>query len=230
MKKLLKLLMLGLSCFTLTGCFSTALIVTTIIKHNSKKNSEDDATLVIESSSTAKLYVSDSSSIPMRTYKVRGKDDIAYVNFKEFYAHVFMSIAANTYVEQNNYTLSVEEDGNDLVFTNAYGYYRFNADNNTLYISETAHNLFLVGYVNNHQVIADGIDTNHINVFDTTYQNRQSVSFNFKDYNIQIYQDENKIYMPLNTFVGMFLNTNAFGFVFNGKDLYYSGVFRQESR
>ena len=225
MKRLFKALLLAPTCFMLTGCFSTLFILSRI---NKKNSSESDEKATIEKVN-AKFYINEATSLSIRTYSVSNKEDLMYVDFKEFYNNLFLTIAGNSQQQRADYPVKSSKEGSSYKFTNNYGYYLIDPDKDTIYSSNSGANLFISGYETGRQIVADGLDTTYVNIYDEVIsQERQTVTFDLGKYNIDIIAKEDKVYIPINTFVDIFFSPSSLSIVFNGKDLYYTPYFSDD--
>lgn len=226
MKRLIKILLLGISCFSLTGCFSTLFLIMRNRNNNNTSSSEaESGSLIIKEKRSAKFYINESANLNFKAYTLRDYQDITYIDFKEFHNSIFVEIASSTVQETMDRTVKKSIDKQTITYKNAYGDYIFNPVEDTLYISNLNRNLFFMACVGEDFVLANGVETRYVTYTNESYDRPSAKIFYLNNYHIDIVRDNDNIYLPINTFIDIFLTTNMISVAYNGKDLYFTGAF-----
>ncbi len=151
-------------------------------------------------------------------YFMNTTGDVPYVIFPEFYNSHYGLF-------WNSLNVSQSKVGNGTYgFSSGLGDLYINTDLDTIYTTDGAafRTVLAVNTVNNTTYIADGYDPGYISFTSATTcrEARGPMSFDLSRYGIDIILYADTVYVPLQTFLDIFMNNNGLSFAYNGKDLY----------
>ena len=169
---------------------------------------------------TTKYYNNsgDLETLTSTIYFMNDTGDVPYVKFNDFYNSHYG-------LYWNSLNATQTKVGNDL--------YQYHCGLGDLFINPTLNTIYTdsansfrtalaVNVANNTTFIANGIETNYISLNSKTKQvvERGAFSFDLGRYGIDIILYDETIYVPLQTFIDIFINNNGLSFAYNGKNLY----------
>ena len=151
--------------------------------------------------------------------------DVPYVLFDDFYNEEYCWLyyeptVTKEFVSRGVYRYSSEN-----------GYFEIDCGNETIFVHNPSHMTCALDRYNDVPYIGDGIETQYVSLNDKTslIEEQQDITFNLKDYHIDIIEFDQNACIPLMTLVDMLISPNGYSMAFNGKNLYCSAYFDSDS-
>ena len=185
-------------------------------------------------SHTANYYYSTDSSYgtisTVTVYNLRGKGDIAYVDFAKAYSYMFLPVFINSnYHERFALELTAEEDAT-YTLENSYGKITVDVFKDSITIhnydplmspqtrTDDGINTSIIGGVESYNLTVKSTSR-------TLIKANNKLRFALHRYDIDLVAYKEVIYIPLATFADIFLNSNRASTAYNGKDIYLATGF-----
>ena len=184
----------------------------------------------IESSKTMNTYLALDNSVQSTVYFMRQYADIPYVILKDFHDSHYIDLVWGSSSYRSYFSLT-QTKTSDYVYTfnaaqSGYGKIIVDTENDTMTVPSSAANFLsmVVTNVNNGiSILSYGGESNYcqINTSLTKLNNqRGEIVIDCGAHNIDLISYDNIVYIPLATFIDVFMSPNNERYAYNGKDLY----------
>ena len=170
-------------------------------------------------------FYSGASLKAIPVYFTKQTVDIPYAAFGTLYNNMFCGL-------YSSYTLTKKSLGDGIYrFENDLGYFEVNCEEDTVFVHNPANVLCPTNKYNGTSILATGVETNFISINSKTssLEQPQDLSYNLKDYDLDIIEHNKNAFLPLMTLVDLLITSNGYAFAYNGKDLYCSSFFSYDA-
>ena len=183
----------------------------------------------IANSREMKTYFSVDDYITSTVYFMTGKDDVPYVVFNDFFPTHYVDLEWGSGNRSYFALTQTKEDDYLFKFSGYCGDLYIDTENDLMYLPDGVNDfrmLVALNSTNGVTYIASGFETTYCKIRENlSLKEREGVYYDFDKYNIDLVSYDDIVYIPLATFVDIFLAANNSSYTYNGKDLYKSSGF-----
>ena len=151
--------------------------------------------------------------------------DIPYVLFDDFYNEEYSWLYYEPEVTKEFISRGLYRYNTDG------GYIEIDCENDTIFVHNPSNMISALDKYGDVPYLGTGIETQYVSLNNKTvlYENEKDITYNLKDYNIDIIEFDQNACVPLMTLVDMLISPNGYSMAFNGKNLYCSAFFDSDS-
>lgn len=165
------------------------------------------------------------------TYRLRDKGDITYVNLEEAYEKIYMlTLYGSNYEGYFNLEL-VENEDSTYTLRNKVSRMVIDVWDETIRVADTSGFMYTeLRDSDGVYLLVNGGETSICQTTSATTTIRErdmDIVFDFSKYSIDLLAFDKVIYVPLQSFIDIFIAPNLCSMAFNGKDLYLTDNFQR---